>query len=308
MRRKKYIVTGGTGMVGKHLQEIMPELLYLSSADCDLTDDQAVQELFLREKPYGVIHLAAKVGGIVQNLESPADFYDQNIKINSNTLIAAKHVGTKRFLGVLSTCMYPSVVENYPMLEEDIHAGAPPESNFSYAYAKRCMAVQIEAYRQQHSLKYNYIIPCNLYGENDDFADHNKSHFVTALLKKIHVAETTGRTGITLFGSGRPMRQFMHSADLARVIKKIIEGDITESFNVAPPDQNYSIAQMARLALDVLGKENWNILYDSSRPDGQFRKDVGCQKMRKLLGPIQFTGFEEGVLKVYNKIKEENTA
>jgi GDP-L-fucose synthase len=300
----KYIITGGSGMVGRHLQEIMPDAIYLSSSDCDLTNYQSVLQMFNEHKPDGVIHLAAKVGGILQNMSYPADFFDQNILINSNTLIAAKESGVKRFLAVLSTCMYPDVVESYPMTEEDVHKGPPTNANFSYAYAKRCMAVQIDAYRKQHGLKYNYIIPCNLYGENDNFEDSSKSHFITALIKKIIDSEREGKKRILLFGSGKPMRQFMHSSDLANVIKKTILENITESFNVAPPNQNYSINQMAEMTLEALGKSDWTIDYDATKPDGQFRKDVSCDKMLQCLGNYNFITFKDGVTRVYNVLKD----
>ena len=290
-------------MVGRHLRQIMPDLTYLSSRDCDLTSEKEVNSLLRREKPDGIIHLAAKVGGILQNINYPADFYDKNIKMNSNLLIGAREYGVKNFLAILSTCIYPDTVDNYPMTEQDVHRGPPAIANFSYAYTKRCMAVQIDAYNKQDNLGYNYLIPCNLYGEYDNFNDVNKSHFITALIKKIIDAELKGDNKITLFGSGKPMRQFMHTADLARVIKKMIEEDIKESFNVAPPEQNYSIDQMARIVLKSLNKEDWKIEYDSKKPDGQFRKDVSCDKMLKHLGVFQFTALQDGAVRVYNNIK-----
>ena len=290
-------------MVGRHLRQIMPDLTYLSSRDCDLTSEKEANSLLRREKPDGIIHLAAKVGGILQNINYPADFYDKNIKMNSNLLIGAREYGVKNFLAILSTCIYPDTVDNYPMTEQDVHRGPPAIANFSYAYTKRCMAVQIDAYNKQDNLDYNYLIPCNLYGEYDNFNDVNKSHFITALIKKIIDAELKGENKITLFGSGKPMRQFMHTADLARVIKKMIEEDIKESFNVAPPEQNYSIDQMARIVLKSLNKEDWKIEYDSKKPDGQFRKDVSCDKMLKHLGDFKFTALQDGVVRVYNNIK-----
>ncbi len=299
----KYLVTGGSGMVGQHLQQIKPEWVYLSSKDCDLTDESAVSTLIAKEQPDGIIHLAAKVGGILQNMAQPADFYDQNIQMNSNVLIAARKNGIKNFLAILSTCMYPDVVESYPMTEEDVHLGPPAQANFSYAYTKRCMAVQIEAYNKQDNLNYNYLIPCNLYGEHDNFSDSSKSHFITALIQKIMEAEDSGKAYISLFGSGRPMRQFMHAGDLARVIARVVDEDIKASFNVAPPNQNYSIDEMARMSLKVLAHEHWDIHYDANKPDGQFRKDVSCQKMMDHLGQFEFTPLEQGVLKVYNNIK-----
>ena len=267
------IVTGGSGMVGQHLRELLPDAIYLSTNTCDLTRYEDVNALFHEYKPDTVVHLAAKVGGILQNIASPADFYDVNTQINSNTLIAAKEHGVRNFLAVLSTCMYPDTVDSYPMTESDIHLGPPAAAN--------------------------------LYGENDNFEDSNKSHFVTALIKKIIDAEKACEKRIELFGTGKPMRQFMHTADLARVIKVILDKGITDSFNVAPPEQNYSIDQMARMTLEVLGKTDWQVYYDSGKPDGQYRKDVSSAKMISLLGDFEFTGFKEGVLRVYNKIKLE---
>jgi GDP-L-fucose synthase len=298
------IVTGGSGMLGKHLQEISPNYIYLSSKDCDLTDKDQVLRLFDTFRPQRVVHLAAKVGGILQNMSHPADFFDQNVTMNSNVLIAARKFEVPNFLSVLSTCMYPDVVSRYPMTEEDIHKGPPASANLSYAYTKRCMAVQMDAYNKQLGLNYNYLIPCNLFGEHDNFSDSNKSHFVTALIKKIIDSEMAGKKEITLFGTGMSMRQFMYAGDLAMVIKKVIEDDIKESFNVAPPGQNYSINQMALMSLEALGKTDWRITYDNDKPDGQFRKDVSSDKMMKAMGNFNFTEFSEGVIKVYNKIKQ----
>jgi len=298
------LVTGGSGMVGQHLSEIMPNAHYLSSRDCDLANYDSVSNLFKQLRPTRVIHLAAKVGGILQNINYPADFYDLNIQMNTNILRCSQENGVGSFLAILSTCMYPNVVDKYPMTEEDIHKGPPAAANFSYAYTKRCMAVQIEAYNRQYGLQYNYLIPCNLYGEHDNFNDTQKSHFITALIKKIIDAEDEGSQTITLFGTGTPLRQFMYAGDLARAIKTVVEGDVRDSFNVAPINQNYSIDQMARITLNALGKGHWSIAYDSEKPDGQFRKDVSCSKMIQKLGNFEFTSFKDGVVKVYNKIKE----
>jgi len=151
----KILVTGGTGLVGKHLQEILPNAIYLSSKDCDLTDISRVKLLISSQKPDIVVHLAARVGGIQDNIKYPADYFDDNILINTNIVKVCKEYNIKRFIGILSTCIYPSVVENYPMKEEDLFIGPPPQSNFSYGYAKRCLAVQIDAYN--NNLELNII-------------------------------------------------------------------------------------------------------------------------------------------------------
>lgn len=298
------LVTGGAGMVGRHLKEIAPEYIYLNRKDCDLTNYKEVQKLFHFYRPSNVIHLAAKVGGIIQNINFPADFYDANIMMNTNVLLAARKNNVNRFLSILTTCIYPDVVEQYPLKEEDIHKGPPAKANFSYAYTKRSMAVQLEAYNKQYDLNYNYLIPCNLYGEHDNFSDPQKMHFVTALIKKIIISEQEGKQNISLFGSGTPLRQFMYSGDLAKVIKLAVDRDIIKSFNVAPTGQNYSINEMALMALEALGHSDWQISYDSTKPDGQYRKDACNERMKSCIGDFEFTKFSDGIKKVYNKIKQ----
>ena len=293
----RIVVTGGSGLVGKHLQEILPDAFYLSSKDCDLTDIKKVRWMISSYTPDIVIHLAARVGGIQDNLKYPADYFDDNVLINTNIVKVCKEYNIKRFIGILSTCIYPSVVDNYPMTEEDLFIGPPPPSNFSYGYAKRCLAVQIDAYNKQFNTEYNYLIPCNLYGDYDNLHNENKMHFITALLNKIRNSQDNS---LHLLGTGKPLRQFMYAGDLAKIIKLVIENNITESFNVAP-DFNYSIDEMARVALDVTNK-NYNIIYDRPELDGQYRKDVSNKKLLKLFPDFKFTQLKEGLKKVYDKI------
>lgn len=293
----RILVTGGTGLVGKHLQEILPEAIYLGSKDCDLTDIKKVEWMISSYVPDIVIHLAARVGGIQDNIKYPADFFDDNILINTNLLKICKKYNVKRFTGILSTCIYPSEVSNYPMNEKDLFTGPPPSSNFSYGYAKRCLAVQIDAYNKQFGTKYNYLIPCNLYGDYDNLHNESKMHFITALLNKIRNCKDNS---LHLLGTGKPLRQFMYAGDLARVIKEVIEKDITESFNVAP-DFNHSIDEMARMALKVTEK-NYDIIYNKPELDGQYRKDVSNKKLLEILPNFKFTNLEEGLKQVYDKI------
>ena len=300
---KNILVTGGSGMVGKYLKNILPQATYMSSKDCDLKDSKQVDEYWGDMKPEVVIHLGAKVGGILENLTSPADFYNENTLINTNVLIMSKKHNVNRFTGILSTCMYPDVVDNYPMTENDVHLGPPSEANFSYGFTKRSLLVGIEAYNKQYGTEYNYLIPCNLYGEYDHFDNPNQCHFITALIRKIIDSENEGRDEITLFGTGEPLRQFMYAGDLARTIKLVIENDITESFNVATPEEN-NIKDMAEITLNALGKD-MNIVFDTDKPDGQYRKTVSCEKMLESVGDFKFTKLEDGVKKVYNEVIKE---
>ena len=290
------LVTGGNSMVGKHLKEILPNAIYVSSKDCDLTNLIKVKELILSYKPDHVIHLAAKVGGIQDNINKPAEYFDDNILMNTILIKTCQEYNIPKFTGILSTCIYPDKLDKYPMVEEDMFKGSPTSTNFSYGYAKRSMAVQIEAYNKQYGTNYNYLIPCNLYSEYDNFNNNLKMHFITALLKKIKMS----KGNIELLGTGKPLRQFMYAGDLAKVIKEVIDKKIIESFNVACPE-NYSIHELATKTLGSLNKDYY-IKYNNSKLDGQYRKDVSNKKMMKLLPHFKFTPFVEGIKKVYDKI------
>ena len=148
--KDKIVITGGTGMVGQSLQKIMPNAIYLSSKDCDLSNLDETIKFFKKEKPDTIVHIAGRVGGILENLKYPVDFLEENIFINTNLCKAAHISGTKNLMAVLSTCIYPENADRYPMTEDQLYNGPPPIQNFSYAYAKRCMAVQIDSYVQQY--------------------------------------------------------------------------------------------------------------------------------------------------------------
>lgn len=298
----KTLVTGGTGLVGRHLQEILPDAEYISSSDNDLRSEQEVRTLFAKGWNH-VVHLAARVGGILDNTRHPAEFIEDNLLINANVLRQARLAEVPRFTALLSTCIYPDVCEHYPMTEEDIHKGPPQKTNFSYAIAKRTMATHIDAVNEQYGSKYQYLIPSNLYGEHDHHSPE-RSHFVTALLGKILKAQHERSDKLRLLGTGKPLRQFMYAADLANVIKECIDRDITESFNVAN-DENLSIRDIAEIALRVTGNEHLQLEFDENSPDGQFRKDVATVKMKRYLPDLRFTPLAEGLAKVYASYRQK---
>tara|TARA_R100000951_G_scaffold112169_2_gene112109 strand:+ start:827 stop:1720 length:894 start_codon:yes stop_codon:yes gene_type:complete len=295
----KILVTGGSGMVGRSLQKIIPKADYYSSTDLNLLNEKSV-ELHMKQKNYDVvIHLAAKVGGIIDNINNPADYFEENLIMNTNILKWSKNSGVKRFIGILSTCIYPDTVEEYPMKEDMLHKGPPTPTNFSYGYAKRCLAVQIDSYNKQYGTKYQYLTPCNLYGENDKFGEN--SHFIAALLKKIVVMEQSGSKTLELFGTGKPLRQFMYSDDLAWVIKECLDKNIYDSFNVAT-EENLSIKEMAEISLLSCGLKNIKLVFDETKPDGQYRKDVSIERLKGLLPNFKTLSLSEGIKKVYDKI------
>ena len=227
------LVTGGSSMVAKHLKKYLPDATYLTSKECNLENFQETLSMFKDVRPTKVIHLAAKVGGILDNIKNPVDFFEKNILINTNALKATYLTGCENFLGILSTCIYPDKLNEsqYPIKENLLHSGPPTPTNFSYGYAKRCLSVQMEAYNAQYKTQYRSLIPCNLYPEHDHF-EGDKAHFVSSLIKKIHFAKLSNSKTIDLFGSGKPLRQFMYADDLARAISICSENKYAFNLNV----------------------------------------------------------------------------
>ena len=298
--KNNILITGGNGLVGKTLQKYLPEGIYISSKDYDLRKESEIIKMYEKYKPKIVIHLAAKVGGIMDNILHPADFFTDNVLMNTLLVDYAKKYDVNRFIGILSTCIYPDKVDNYPLTEDMIFLGPPPETNFSYAYAKRSLAVQIESYNKQYGTKYQYLIPCNLYGENDK-EDVIKSHFITSLLYKIKKAKINNEDFITIYGDGTPLRQFMYVDDLCKIIKMTIEEEVYDSFNVTC-DENYSIKEMVDIALDSCGSKDLKVIYDKDKPNGQHRKDASNGKLKKIFPDFNFTKLKDGIKNVYNKI------
>ena len=304
IKQNSILITGGTGMVGTELQAIMPGQYYIGSKQCDLTNQQKVNALLTNLEPDGIIHLAARVGGIQYNLANPVSMFDDNVLMNTLLVKAAYEHSVKRFIGILSTCIYPNVnPKGYPMLEEHLHDGPPAESNFSYGVAKRALATQIHAYNQQYGLRYQYLIPANLYGLHDKYGDHH-SHFVAALIKKIHRAVVRGEKTITLFGSGQAMRQFMFAEDLARIIKICLDAGITENMNICS-DECYSIANIANIALRACKATHLRIVYDKSKPDGQMKKTVSNELLKSILPGFTFTSLYDGIERTYKHYCEQ---
>jgi len=303
MKYKKILITGGSGMVGMSLKKIIPEAVYISSQDYNLTSEIEVEKMMNEIKPDCIIHLAAKVGGIFDNMQKPAEYYTENVLMNTILVDKAYKHGVKRLIAMLSTCIYPDKNETYPLVEGDLHKGPPAETNFSYGYAKRSLAVQIDSYNKQYGTKYQYLTPCNLYGEFDKYGSN--SHFIAALIKKIHVSVKNGDDKIVLFGDGTPLRQFMYSDDLAFVIKECLDKNIYENMNVAT-EEIYNIKQMALIALEACQAENLTIHFDTNSPNGQFRKDVSVSKLKKIIPHFNPINLSDGIKKTYKYLLDNN--
>ena len=293
------VVTGGTGLVGKYLQQYIKDGIYLGSRDYDLTKEDQVIAMYEKYRPSVVIHLAAKVGGIMDNIAYPFEYYEDNLLMNTFMVKYARLFKVDKFVGALSSCIYPDVVKRYPLVEEDLHKDLPNANNFGYGYAKRVLGCHIDIAKKQ-GLNYSYIIPSNLYGEFEH-GDVSRKHFVGALLEKIHIAKQQANDSITLFGDGTPLRQFTFAKDVAEILDLIIKDDIQENLNVSTPS-NFSIDFMAREALEATDSQDIRIIYDTSKPNGQMRKDINTAKFKNIFSNYEFTPYIKGIKQTYNTL------
>jgi len=296
----KILVTGGSGLVGKHLKDVLPDATYLSSKDVNLLHIESVDNIIGTNKPDIVVHLAARVGGVLDNITYPVEYLEENTLMTTNLLRVCHKHDVNRVIAISSTCVYPDVMEEYPMKEKELFNGPPPPDNFAYAMSKRLMSTQIDSYKKQYGRNWSYLIPCNLYGEYDKYEEHH-SHFISALIKKIYEADDK----VEVWGTGKPLRQFMYAGDLAEVIKYIIENNIVDNFNVAP-DYVYSIDDMTKIGIEACGKSHLKITYDNTKPDGQYRKDVDSSKLLSVLDGFEFTSLRDGISKVYKDYCERH--
>ena len=298
------LVTGGSGLIGTYLKEILPEATYVSSKDFNLVKQEEVSLMFKKIKPTTVIHLAALVGGIHHNIQEPVRYFEENILMNTFVLRESFKNNVKHFTGILSSCIYPNDINEFPIKEDKLLIGAPHEDLFSYSYAKRCMAIQIDMYNKKHETKYNYLIPCNLYGEFDKF-DPIEGHFVGALIEKLINAKKNHEKTITLFGDGTPFRQFMHAKDVANIIKMMIMNNKYHNMNIAT-DENYTVDAIAKIALRACDAEDISIMYDKNKPNGQMRKDIEISKLNKYFPKFLPIKLEKGIKEIYQKRISEN--
>lgn len=294
----KILVTGGSGMVGRELLKLIPNAYCPSSAELDLTNHVAVKDYLSATLFDYVVHLAAHVGSLHDNIINRTQYFDKNVLMNTIITKCAYESGVKNFLGILSTCIYPDNITSFPIEEAMLHEGAPHADLMSYAYAKRSHAIQLTAYKESFNVNYNYLIPCNLYGLISG-SHKGRSHYVNDLIYKIICAKKNEAEHITLFGDGSPLRQFMYAGDLAHVIKRYVFEGHDGSFNVAP-NSNLSVDKIARIALKACDAEYLSIKYDPSKPNGQFRKDVDTKALMEAMPEIQFLDLASGIKKIYD--------
>ncbi len=276
----KVLVTGGTGMLGSSFKKVKTdhELVLVGSADYDLRRGSDCRCMIADHHPDAIIHLAARVGGVKGNTDYVADFFHENIMMNSNLLDAAKNQNVPKVVSLLSTCVYPDTV-TYPLTEDQIHNGEPHKSNFGYAYAKRMLEVHSRAIRQQYGLNYITAVPNNLYGPYDNF-DLENGHVLPAIIRKAKESKDSEKE-MVLWSSGRALREFTYSQDIAEILLFLLENyDDPEPINIGNTNE-ISIQQVAEIICREMGYSG-DILWDLSKPEGQYRKPSDNSRLLKL--------------------------
>lgn len=261
----------------------------------DLLDRKAVFEFLAKEKPDAVVIAAAKVGGIHANDTHPVEFLSENLQIESNLMDGSHAAGTEKLLFLGSSCVYPKLAQQ-PIKEEYLLTGELEKTNEAYSLAKISGLKLVQAYRKQYAHKWISAMPTNMYGPGDNF-DLENSHVLPALIRKFHDAKTRGDASVTLWGSGSPKREFLHSDDLGRACVFLLENyDEDVAINVGV-GQDIPIKELAELIKNVVGFEG-SIEWDSSKPDGTPRKLLDVSRITAL-GWEPTISLEDGIKSTY---------
>uniref|UniRef100_A0AC34QBT3 GDP-L-fucose synthase n=1 Tax=Panagrolaimus sp. JU765 TaxID=591449 RepID=A0AC34QBT3_9BILA len=295
------LVTGGTGLVGSAIAKVINDgerrinekWVFIGSKDCDLTDVEAVRKLFDEHKPTHVIHLAAMVGGLFHNMNNNLEFFLKNMAINTNILQVSNEFKVEKCVSCLSTCIFPDKT-TYPIDETMIHNGPPHDSNFGYSYAKRMIDVMNRGYAAKYNRKYTAVIPCNVYGPHDNY-NLDSAHVIPALIHKVYLAQKEG-TSLEVSGTGKPLRQFIYSIDLAKLMIWAVRhyDDIEPIVLSVDEKDEISIKEVVDAIVKSSGFTG-EVVYNTEKADGQYKKTASNLKLRKYLPDFEFTPFEKAM-------------
>ena len=280
----KIYISGHNGMVGSACWRALKykgykNLIGYSSKELDLRDQRAVYDMLEMKKPDAIIDAAAKVGGILANSTQPYEFLLDNMLIQNNLIKAAHELDIKKFIFLGSSCIYPKMALQ-PLKEEYLLTGPLEETNQWYAMAKISGVKLIEALREQYNRDYISLMPTNLYGPGDNY-DLETSHVLPAMLRKFHEAKENHNADLLLWGSGKPLREFLHVDDLANAVVFCLENLLKENLYNIGSGNEISIKELALLIKKIVGY-NGEIRWDNSKPDGTPRKLLDSCKMNDL--------------------------
>lgn len=302
-KSSKIFVAGHRGMVGSAIvrklnKEGYQNLILKPSSELDLRNQAAVESFFETEKPEYVFLAAAKVGGIMANNTYRADFLYDNILIESNVIHQSYKQRVKKLLFLGSSCIYPKMAPQ-PLREETLLSGFLEETNEPYAIAKIAGIKLCENYRRQYGCDFISAMPTNLYGPNDNY-DLKNSHVVPALLRKFHEAKRGGKSSVEIWGTGTPLREFLHVDDLAEACLFLMRNYSEQNFINIGSGHEISISDLALMIKKIVGFEG-SVVFDKSKPDGTPRKLMDVSKMKNR-GWTYSIRLEEGLTRVYNSL------
>ncbi|KAI7879501.1 NAD(P)-binding protein [Lichtheimia hyalospora FSU 10163] len=306
MSESVILVTGGSGLVGKAIQWVIEndkserygkrpgeKWIFLTSKDGDLRKAEDTKAIYEKYKPTHVIHLAAMVGGLFKNMKYKLDFLRENMLINDNILETSKQYNVQKVVSCLSTCIFPDKT-TYPIDETMVHNGPPHESNFGYAYGKRMIDVQNRAYHDQYGCNFTSVIPTNVFGPHDNYSLED-SHVLPGLTHKCYLAQKNG-TPFVVSGTGKPLRQFIYSRDLAKLFIWTLReyNEIDPIILSVGEKDEVSIKDVADAIVKALKFEG-DYSFDTSRADGQYKKTASNEKLMKYIPDFEFTPFDQAV-------------
>ena len=299
-KKTKIYVAGHKGMVGSAVWRALEykgysNLIGKPFKDLDLRNQQAVTDFYKQEQPEVVIDAAAKVGGILANNNFPYDFLMENMLIQNNLIEGALKSSVKKFIFLGSSCIYPKLAPQ-PLKEEYLLTKALETTNEWYAIAKITGVKSCQAIRKQYNKDFISLMPTNLYGYFDNF-DLQTSHVLPAMLRKFHEAKINNHSDVILWGSGKPMREFLFVDDMAEAVVFALENKLPEHLYNVGSGKDITIKELAETVQRVVGHQG-NILWDASKPDGTPRKLMDVSKMTKL-GWRYTTELEVGLKKTY---------
>lgn len=298
IEKKKIFVTGGSGLVGSaiyHLSERYEEyeFIFISSRDVDLERYEEIDEYFCNHKIDVILHLAAYVGGLYKNMNEKVNMFEKNMRINMNVLRAAHMNGIQKIISCLSTCIFPDKTE-YPINEQMLHDGPPHHSNDGYAYSKRMLDILSKSYRENYGRDYICVIPTNIYGKYDNYHLED-GHVIPALIHKCYLHKMNDED-FMVKGSGRALRQFIYSEDLAYIMIWMIDNYKENDNLIISVDESdeVTIGEIAYMIADEYDYSD-RVRFEINGIDGQYKKTADNRKLRFYLGDYQFKNIREGI-------------
>ena len=296
----KIYIAGHNGMVGSACIKTLKDSGYLnligkSSKELDLRNQSEVEDFIAQEKPIAIIDAAAKVGGIMANDTQPYEFLMDNMLIQNNLIRASHNLNVEKFIFLGSSCIYPKHAPQ-PLKEKYLLSGPLEPTNEYYAIAKITGIKLIESLKKKHGRNYVSLMPTNLYGPNDNF-DLNSSHVIPALINKFHNAKINSDPRVVLWGTGTPLREFLHVDDLSNAVKFFLENDVSDFIYNVGSGKEHSINEIANIIKSIV-KCKSEIIWDNSMPDGTPRKLMDSDQMLKF-GWEPSISLNEGITSTY---------